>query len=49
MDKKEASEIVTKELREEWIKKNVYPKHESSVAEQIYKDYVYFNSMIATE
>ena len=49
MDKKEASKIVAKELREEWIKKNVYPKHESRVAEQIYKDYVYFNSMIATE
>ena len=45
MSREDASKIVAKELILEWIKKNVYPMHETTVAEKICKDYIYFNSL----
>merc|ERR1712179_781447 len=37
MSREDASKIVAKELILEWIKKNVYPMHETTVAEKICK------------
>ena len=39
------SKIVADELRQDWIKKNVYPMHEKSVAKKVKEDYDQFNSM----
>ena len=45
LSKGEASKIVANELRMEWIKKNVYPLHETRVAQKILNDYEHFNKL----
>ena len=49
LSKGEASKIVADELRMEWIKKNVYPLHETRVAEKIFNDYDHFNKLRKAE
>ena len=49
LSKGEASKIVANELRMEWIKKNVYPLHETRVAQKILNDYEHFNKLKKTE
>ena len=49
LSKGEASKIVADELRMEWIKKNVYPLHETRVAEKIFKNYDHFNKLRKAE
>ena len=40
---KDWSEIVAKELCDEWIQRNVYPMHENNVARKIKCDYEFQN------
>ena len=42
VSREDASKIVAKELRLEWIKKNVYPKAEKTIANKICSDYKRF-------
>ena len=41
----DGSEIVAKELCDEWIQRNVYPMHENNVAKKIKCDYEHFKIM----
>ena len=47
--KEEASMIVARELRDDWIGKNVYPAHENSVARWILRDYELFHDLRRSE
>ena len=49
MSRRDASKIVAKELRLEWIKKNVYPMLETSDADQMFKASEHFNNLRKTE
>ena len=49
MTVEEASKIVANELILEWVKKNVYPMHETTVAAKISKDYQYFSNLRKAE
>ena len=42
VSRENASMIVAKELREDWIQKNIYPMNERSVAKKIKADYELF-------
>ena len=49
MSRDEACMTVANELRTDWINKNVYPKHERSVAKKMKEDYERFNQMRKNE
>ena len=45
LTRKEASKIVAKEFRIDWIDKNVYPMHKNRLAQKIEKDYDHFKNI----
>ncbi|KAK6195769.1 hypothetical protein SNE40_001126 [Patella caerulea] len=48
-NKEEASLVVARELCDDWIRKNVYPADERTVASYIQKDYETFRDLRKTE
>ena len=45
----DASNIVTRELRQDWINKNVYPMTERNVSKKILDDYTQFKTLCKQE